>query len=210
MFGRTGETVAPIWIESHDGTLAAGPWLILPIGPEMLDRRGDNLVDARLQKIGRVADVVMVQGITGNDMKSGWPMHGLQKLRERGLCRFYAFETDDPLEAEWIAAHTPVHAIVVPYTPGDMAARYRVFDTAAASGVAVISRAHDSASLALQRATPQLCASIANRDMISMPIDALSVDALSSEAVELLWTAYAADHPEPPKLRGVHPPESSG
>ena len=203
IFGRTGETVPPVWIDRGAGVIEAGDWLVLRIGHESLDRRGDRLVAARLDELNRKADLVIVDGILGNDLKSGWPMHGLQRLRDLKLCRYFAIETTDSLEAEWIAAHTPVHAVVVPYHAHDMAARYRVFEMAEASGVALLTHAATADEWSLQRATPQICATILAAghqfERIARP---------PVVAVDLLWKHYQAAHPEPPKLKGVHPPET--
>ena len=207
IFGRTNELVPPIWID-HGNRIEAGDWLVLRVGRDSLDRRGDQIVAKRLAELGRHADLVradlvIVSDITGNDLKSGWPMHGLQRLRDAKLTRYFAIETTDPLEAEWIAGHTPVHAIVIPYHAHDMAARYRVFDVAATNGVAIISQASTADEWSLQRATPQICSTI-----VSDAPQLGAISPLPKAAVEILWQHYQAQHPEPPKLRGVHPPET--
>ena len=208
IFGRTGETVQPVWFDRGNGIIDAGDsnaahWLALRIAPEALDRRGDQIVARQLEPLNCAADLVIATCITGNDFKSGWPMHGLQRLRDLKLTRYFAIETHDPLEAEWIAGHTPVHAIVAPYHARDMAIRYRVFDAAAASGVAIIACAATADEWALHRATPQICATILapghQIDRIARP---------PAVAIDLLWQHYQAAHPEPPKLRGAHPPET--
>jgi hypothetical protein len=204
IFGRTGETVPPVWLDRGNGLIEAGDWRVLRIGPEALDRRGDQLVAAQLATLNlKSIDLVIATGITGNDFKSGWPMHGLQRLRDLKLTRYFALETADPLEAEWIAGHTPVHAIVVPYHARDMAVRYRVFDVATTTGVAILSPAHTADEWALHRATKEICATILPAghqfDRIAGP---------PAVARDLLWQHYQAAHPEPPKLRGAHPPET--
>lgn len=196
--------VPPTWIDRGDGVIDAGDWVVLRIDRAALDRRGDRIVAQRLDTLGRRADVVIATDIVGNDLKSGWPMHGLQRLRDLKLCRYFAIETHDPLEAEWIATHTPVHAVVVQYTPREMAVRYRVFDAAEAAGVAILCRAGDTETFALHRATPAVCATITEaRSGLQ------SVQPMPAETLEKIWAGYQAAHPEPPKLRGVHPPEAS-
>jgi len=203
IFGRTNELVTPVWRERADGSaIDAGDWLVLPITPDSLDRRPQVALQERLATLGRRrADVLLLTDILASELKIGWPMHRMQQLREQGLCRYFAIETFEPLEAEWITANAPVHAVIVPYTPTDMAIRYRTFEAGRVGGVALLARSATREETALHLGTPELCATITSADRVE------SIAPASSETVNALWETYRAIHPEPKKLRSGHPPD---
>jgi len=200
VFGRTNEPVVPAWREQADGSIAAGGWQGLVLHSDDLDRRGGDGLRERVALLGRTFDFVLVRDLLANDLKVGWPLHRLQCFRDERLCRYFVIDTQDALEAEWIAANAPVHGVVLTYDPADMAARYRVFDAASNAGVALIGRGESAEAAALQLATPQIVATL-----ISPGIQDLT--AMTIEKAEALWTTYAAANPEPTKLRGGHPPD---
>lgn len=190
----------PLWREQPDGGIVAGGWQGLILHPADLDRRGGDRLRERVTLLGRTFDFVLVRDLLANDLKVGWPLHKLQQFRDERLCRYFVIDTQDVLEAEWIAANAPVHGVVLDYSPADLSARYRVFPAAANAGVALIGRAESTEAAALHLATSQLAATLLTP---GLPEPA----ALSPDEAESLWTAYAATHQEPPKLRGGHPPD---
>jgi len=201
-FGRTGESVPGMWIDEGNGVVRAGDWLVLSIGPEVLDRRGEVLLKEKLDEVGIArADVVRVQDVLAGELKAGWPLHRLQRFRDTGLCRYVMIDTHDAREAEWIASNAPVHAVGVQYSTTDMAVRYRVFDIARIAGVALVGCATTREDVALQSATPDLTCVIAPQNVIAdcVPLDGADV--------ERLWDAYRLNTPAPLPLRGAHPPE---
>ncbi|HEX8324830.1 MAG TPA: hypothetical protein VF595_13055 [Tepidisphaeraceae bacterium] len=205
VLGRTGHAVAAVWREQADGSITAGvspdsPFTGLVVDASELDRRGGDRVRGRVATHGRPFDFLIARGLLANDLKVGWPLHRLQRLRDEKLFRYVVIETSDALEAEWISANAPVHGVVIAYDSTDMAARYRVFDAAANAGVALIGHATTTAAAALQLATPRLTATLLPAT-ISVPA------ALPTEAADALWSTYSAAHPEPQKLRGAHPPD---
>ena len=201
-FGRTGESVTTIWRELPQGVVDAGNWLALTITHADLDRKGYDRLHQRLLQLDRMPDLLIIQDVLANDIKAGWPLHRLQQFRDRGACRFFGVEVESPLEAEWIAANAPVHAVILPYRATDMSARYRVFDAAKNAQVALVGRAANAEEAALQLATAELHGTI-----IPSELDLTAIAPLSSEVVESFWSKYSTDSPEPPKLRGAHPPD---
>ncbi|MGN6505045.1 MAG: hypothetical protein ACTHM6_05720 [Tepidisphaeraceae bacterium] len=201
-FGRTAKLAPVVWIDHGNDIIEAGEWLAVIVDREDLDRKGYERVQARLSSLPRRPDVLITRNIIANDIKAGWPLHRLQQFRDRGACRYFAVETTSPLEAEWIAANAPIHAVVLPFHREDMSARYRVFDVAANAGVALLGRAHSPAEAALHLATPALHGTIVQAGTALTSIEPLAV-----EQAEEYWRAYAAQHPEPPKLRSGHPPD---
>jgi hypothetical protein len=201
VLGRTGIFVPAVWRSVGDGAYGGAEWLAVVVGREALDRRGETLVRDRLATLGRAqCDLLIADDIDGGDLKAGWPMHRLGRFREIGLCRFFGLRAHDVLEAEWVVTHTPVHAAVIDYAPAEMSARYRVFAAAALAGVALIGDARTAADFALQTATPEITASLCDASLNAPPLPAADVEAL--------WQQFAAVHAEPPKLKGVHPPEA--
>ncbi|HEY0009688.1 MAG TPA: hypothetical protein VGB55_13250 [Tepidisphaeraceae bacterium] len=197
VLGRTGVPVPFQWRMISPGIYGQGDWCVLETTPDALARRGDPVVVNHLAAAGRGAcDLLLVRGLLSNDLKVGWPMHRLQQMRDRGLCRYFAVEAENALEAEWIAANAPVHAVVIAFDPTDMSARYRAFAAAENSGVALIARAPDAQTLAFHAATPEITASISDA-----VFDAAATD------VEAAWQRYAAEKAEPAKLRSGHPPD---
>ena len=196
VLGRTNILVPFQWKSLAAHTVGDDSFAAVETGPETLDRRGDHHLLKQLAEAGRSScDLLIVRDLLSNDLKVGWPMHRLQQLRDRGLCRYFAVVAENALEAEWIAANAPVHAVVVQYSPDDMAVRYRCFAAAENAGVALIGRAGDRQTLAFHAATPQITASISDAT-------------LAGDAdIESAWQAYAAAHAEPPKLRSGHPPD---
>jgi hypothetical protein len=219
-FGRTGTSVSPVWrtiatAQSGDAVvipnhveLAATPlvdpsFVAIEIGPDELERKADQLLIDRLAKLSRTScDLLIVKDIASADVKVGWPMHRLQQLRDRGLCKWFAIETHTPLEAEWIAANSSVHAIIAPWTPEDMSLRYRVFEAAQNADVAIVTRAATRDELAFQLSTPQITAAITDQDARELKL-------LEGDAIEDYWAAYTATHEEPAKLKSGHPPEDA-
>lgn len=199
-FGRTGETAPRVWHERPDGTVAAGEWTGLIVEPADLQRRGGDRVRAAATAHGRPFDFFLARDLRAADLKIGWPLHALLKFRGDKLGRHLLIDTDDALEAEWIAANAGVQGVVIAYEPNDMAARYRVFDAAANSGVALIGRADTTEATALQLATTAIAAVLLS-DAVTAP------PPLSIEAADALWAIYAATNAEPAKLRGGHPPD---
>jgi hypothetical protein len=198
--GRSDAKVPPIWQPLGPRLWGDEDWSALLVGREALDRRGETIVREALAAVGRSrCDLLIAEHIDGGDLKAGWPMHRLQQVWDKGLCRFFALRTTDALEAEWIATHTPVHAVLIDYTATNMAARYRVFAAAQLAGTAVLAVASSSDDLALQRATPEITASLCDTAIETPPLKAADV--------ESLWQQYSAEHPAPPKLKGTHPPE---
>lgn len=174
----------------------------MEIGPEALERRGDAVVIEQLAALGRRScDLLIVQGIVSNDIKVGWPIHRLQQMRDRGLARFVAVETEHPLESEWIAGNAPVHAIVTRYDADDMSIRHRTFESAHNAGVAIVARARSVDDVRVHLATPQIVASICDDP------SAASVESMPAAELEALWEAYARDNPPLPKPRAGHPPD---
>ncbi|MDB5325128.1 MAG: hypothetical protein JWM57_697 [Phycisphaerales bacterium] len=200
VFGRTKKPVAPVWREQADGSIVAGDWTGLILHPDDLDRHGGERVRERRAMLGWPFEFVVVRDLLANDLKVGWPLHRLQRFRDEGLCKWFVIETHDSLEAEWIAANAPVHGVILTYTRDDLSARYRVFDAAANGGVALIGHADSSAAAALHLATPQIAATLLSPG-VNEP------KPLSVQQAEALWTSYAANNPEPAKLRGGHPPD---
>lgn len=204
IFGRTNESVTPVWRQrTADPTVIdADDWLVLTITPDALDRRPHTALEQRLALLGRHrADVLLLTDILASELKIGWPMHRMQQLRERKLCRYFAIETHEPLEAEWITANAPVHAVVVPYTPLDLSVRYRVFEASRNAGVAMLARAKTSEEASLHLGTPEICATI---------VDSRHAEGIApapADRIDGLWTAYQKTHPEPQKLRSGHPPD---
>ena len=199
-FGRVNEPVARVWHEHADGHIDAGPWTVLVLTPDDLARRGGDRVRRRAAMRGRPFDLLLVRGIAASDLKVGWPTHQLLRFRDERLGRYFAVDAHDALEAEWIAANAPVHGVVLTYETADQSVRYRVFDAAKNAGVALVGRAFHADAAALQLATPPLAATL-------LAPGVLEPAPLSAADAEAQWTAYAAAHAEPPKLRGGHPPE---
>ncbi|MBC7785547.1 MAG: hypothetical protein H7144_17065 [Burkholderiales bacterium] len=198
--GRTGVQIPFIWRPIGERAVGNEAWCAVETGAELLARRGDNVLIDQLAELWRTScDLLVIQGIVSSDIKVGWPMHRLQQLRDRGLCKWFAIEVDAPLEAEWIAANAPVHAIVAPFRAADMAIRFRAFDAAQNSGVAIVSRASTIDELRLHLATPQIAATITRLDT--------TVDPMPDDEVDRLWQEYCRTHPEPEKLRSGHPPD---
>jgi hypothetical protein len=178
-------------------------WCALEIGPEALERRADQIVIDRLSAVGRTnCDVLIVQDLLASDLKVGWPTHRLMQMRDRDLCRYFAIEVHDPLEAEWIAGNAPIHAIIAPYSVSDMSLRYRTFEAARNAGVAIVSRARSIEDLAIQIATRQICATIPGIDLPA------TIDDLPAVDIDALWDVYQSTHSAPAKLRSGHPPET--
>ena len=200
VFGRTKKTVAPVWREQPDGSIVAGDWNGLILHPDDLDRRGGDRLRERRAELGWPFEFVVVRDVLANDLKVGWPLHRLQRFRDEGLCKWFVIETNDSLEAEWIAANAPVHGVILTYTPDDLSAHYRVFDAAANGGVALVGHGTSAAAAALQLATPQMVATLLSPG-VAEPTP------FSAQKAESLWTTYAAKNPEPAKLRGGHPPD---
>lgn len=203
IFGRTDEPITPVWRQRADPSIIdAGDWLVLAVTPDVLDRRPHVAIEQRLSALGRPrADVLLLTDILSSELKIGWPMHRMQQLRDRRLCRYLAIETNEPLESEWIVNNAPIHAAIIHYTPADMAVRYRVFEAAKNAGVALLARATSPAESALQLGTPEICATIL------APTHADAVAAASPEEVDRMWQAYQSQHAEPAKLRSGHPPD---
>ena len=201
-FARTGELVPAIWHERADGTIAAGVWTGLVIESADLERRAGDRVRQRAAAHGRPFDFFLTRGLRASDLKIGWPMHALLRFRGDKLGRHIVIDTDDALEAEWIAANAGVQGVAITYTPTDMAACYRVFTAALNSGVALIGSAVTADAAALQLATPAITAALLAEGVIAPP-------PLSTDAVESLWSAYMEAHGEPPKPRGGHPPDEA-
>ncbi len=205
IFGRTNRSVPFLWQPIGLGAYGDPTWCAVEIGPEALDRRADAIVVDRLASLGRKScDVLVVQDLLSSDLKVGWPMHRLMQLRDKGLCDWFAIEVHAPLEAEWIAANAPVHAIVAPYWRDDMSLRYRTFEAAHNAGVAIVSRARSADDVALQLATPQVCSAIIDETLVKR---AGETSPLNPDEVEADWHAYQQAHPAPAKLRSGHPPE---
>lgn len=203
IFGRTGVFTPFCWRTIGVHAVGDHRWCAVQIGPEALERRADQIVIDRLRSLGRNScDLLIVQDLLASDIKVGWPTHRLMQMRDRGLCRYFAVEVHDPLEAEWIAGNAPIHAIVAPYSTSDMSLRYRTFDAAHNAGVAIVSRADSLDDLALQVASPQICATIPSIDLPTNQDDLPSVD------IEALWTSYQSTQSAPAKLRSGHPPET--
>lgn len=199
VLARTARRVPFLWKPIGLHAYGDSTWCAVEIGPEVLDRRADHLLIERLEHLGRVrCDLLIVQGLGSSDVKVGWPIHRLLQMREKGLCSFFAIETTEAVEAEWITLNAPVHALVVPYIRQQMDVRFRVFQSAAESGVALLSRAACVEDLALQHATQEIVASLTDLDPDELPM----VDA------EAMWKQYQQDHPPPPRLRSGHPPET--
>lgn len=202
IFARTQIPVPFLWRPIGPSAVGDASWCALEIGPDALDRRGDAIVVEQLARLSRKrCDLLIVQGIISNDVKVGWPIHRLQQMRDRGLARFIAIETEHPLEAEWIAGNAPVHAIVTRYDEGDLSIRHRTFESAHNAGVAIVARARSAADVSVHLATPQIVASICS--------DPRADDAtpMAQAELELLWERYAAVHPPLPKPRAGHPPD---
>jgi len=203
-FGRSGHDVSPLWYAEENGLITIGDWVGLKIAPPALDRRGETIVRDQLAAVGHArVDVLVVTGIVASDIKSGWPLHRLQRMRESGLCRYVIIETSDALEAEWIAANAPVHGVIVHYTPADMAIRYRAFESAHHGGVAIIVHADTAYDAAFALATPEICSVILPKQMHDVPLPIVS-----TSDVDVSWASYQQDHPAPPKLRSGHPPDA--
>jgi hypothetical protein len=213
-FGRTGEHVPRVWVDNNNdvasngvsGIVYAGDWLVLSVGPDMLDRRGEDLLKAKLHSINRVkCDVVRVQNVLAGELKAGWPLHRLQRFRDTGLCRYVMIDTHDVLEAEWITSHAPVHAVGVDYSVSDMAVRYRVFDAAKSAGIALVACATTVEDFQLQMSTPDITAVIVSPQILS---EYQKNNATYDEAIaDQLWLSYQKKCPPPQPLRGAHPPE---
>ncbi|MGC4031500.1 MAG: hypothetical protein QM754_07170 [Tepidisphaeraceae bacterium] len=201
VFGRTNETVAAVWHESPDGVITAGDWTGLVVHHDELDRRGGERLREQAAKLGRPFDFAYARGLSAGDLKVGWPLHRLQRFRDEKLLRYVVIEAADVLDAEWIAANAPVHGVAIEYSASMMAPRYRVFDAAANAGVALVGVASQAEEAALHLATPQIVATLLSAGEIAP-------SPLTEQAVELLWQRYSADHAEPPKLRGMHPPDT--
>lgn len=199
-FGRTGEHVSVVWRERTDGSIDAGPMTGLIVTADDLDRRGGERVRARVAAHGRPFDFLLLRGLLANDLKVGWPLHRVGRFRDERLCRHTVVETNDALEAEWIAANAPVHGVVLVYEPADLSARFRVFDAAANANVALIGHATDVDAAALHLATPQLLATL-------LAPGVAEPEPLTTDVAETLWAAYAAANAPPPKLRSGHPPD---
>ncbi|GIW76355.1 MAG: hypothetical protein KatS3mg104_1418 [Phycisphaerae bacterium] len=199
VLARTSRKVPFLWKPIGPYAYGDPTWCAVEIGPDVLDRRADHLLLERLERLGRVrCDLLIVQELDSSDVKTGWPIHRLLQMRDRGLCSFFAIETTEPLEAEWIALNTPFHALVIPYLRQQMDVRFRVFRAAEESGVALLARASCPEDLALQHATPEIVASLTELDPDELPV-------VDPEAV---WKQYQQDHPAPPRLRSGHPPET--
>ncbi len=203
IFGRTGLTTPFCWRSIGPHAVGDANWCALEIGPEALERRADQIVIDRLSALGRTTcDVLIVQDLLASDLKVGWPTHRLMQMRDRGLCRFFAIEVHDPLEAEWIAGNAPIHAIIAPYSAPDMSLRYRTFEAARNAGVAIVSRAQSLGDLAIQIATPQICATI---PAFGLPT---AMNNLPAVDIDSLWEVYQQTHTAPAKLKSGHPPET--
>lgn len=199
VLARTARRVPFLWKPIGPHAYGDATWCAVEVGPQTLDRRADHLLIERLHHIGRDrCDLLIVQGLDSSDVKVGWPIHRLLQMRDKGLCSFFAIETHHAVEAEWISLNAPVHALVVPYVRQQMDVRFRVFQAAEESGVALVSRASCLEDLALHHATNQIVASLTDLD----PDDLPAVDP------EAMWKQYQQDHPPPPRLRSGHPPET--
>lgn len=201
VFGRTNEPIAAVWREAADGVISAGDWTGFVVHHDELDRRGGDRLRQHAARLGRPFDFVYARGLTASDLKVGWPLHRLQRFRDEKLLRYVIVEALEPLDAEWIAANAPVHGVAIEYTAANMVARYRVFDAAANAGVALIGVASELDHAALHLATPQITATL-------LMSSVREPNPLPAEVVESLWEAYSATHTEPPKLRGMHPPDT--
>jgi hypothetical protein len=165
---------------------------------------------------------VMVQAGTPSEMKSGGPFHRVNTLRQQGRCQFVFAEAHDVADAEWMIAHTPAHAVTLPYGIADQTAGFRVLGVAAEEvGTGVIARRPTGAVWA----TPEVSLDQDVRFMLGDPRVTMvleSVPASREEAGQLLsaaarpiagaereamWERFRAAVKEPPKPRGNHPPE---
>ncbi len=172
----------------------------MEIGPEVLERRADQVLIDRLEKLGRTScDVLIFQNLSSSEIKMGWPLHRMQQIRDRGLSKWNAIEVSSPLEAEWIAGNAPVHAIVAPYSAQDMSIRYRAFQAAINAGVAIVSRASNQEALSLQLGTPEIVATMTDIES--------NLNPMSASEIETRWNEFQKSNPEPAKLRSGHPPE---
>jgi aryl-alcohol dehydrogenase-like predicted oxidoreductase len=186
-------------------------------------RRLPGLIESRMAALGlQCVDILTLWVNDVMELKHGGAIQVLFDLRARGLCDHIGLAHPDVRDLEWLALHTAVRVLVVPYSLEDQSARYRLFAAAQDSGMVCLasdptpgarasSPADSGPSLqpAAYRLPPSLSFSLAESaralPILSQPIpDDLAP--MSPNQIERAWELYQRTHAEPAPLPRGGPP----
>lgn len=226
-----GETLPPSLIvagpdDSASVLAAAAPHLhgapiMLIMREPRFARQFDDDLKSRLASLGvdRLA-VLALWSHDPADLKSGGVMQRMAALRERGVVSHLGLVHTDVRQAEWIASHTNVRVLGMPYGLADQSARYRAIAAAHEYGMACVAMPPqpatngDDAPPTLRLAQPQEADALrfaAGEGARALPILDRPPNAaftpMTGDEVEARWQSWQSSHAAPAPLPRSLPPD---
>lgn len=134
------------------------------------------------------------------ELKSGSLLQTLYALREEGRAGNLGLSTTDVRSAEWLAMHTAVRVLQLPWSEADQSARHRALPAAREHGMTCIGMEAPAADAAFLLAAAEWVLPV-----LDSPLPEV-VAPWSPQLVEESWVRYQREHPPPPPLPRSHPP----
>lgn len=226
-----GETLPPSLVvagpdDSANVLAAAAPHLhgapiMLIMREPRFARRFEEDVKSRMASLGveRLA-VLAVWSRDPADLKSGGVMQRMAALRERDAVAHLGIVHTDVRQAEWIASHTNVRVLGMPYGLTDQSARYRAIATAHEYGMACVALPPQSAASDDDEAPTMKLAQPNDTDALrfavgegirALPIldrpPDTSFTPMSGDELDARWKTWQASHSAPAPLPRSLPPD---
>lgn len=193
---------------SHNGlpNAPAFPPVLLEVREPRFARTLPALVQKQMDAIELTSVEVLSMRINEpEDLKGGSTLQTLFQLRDQGVARHIGLACHDARQAEWIARHTAVRVLTLPYHLEDQSACFRALDAAKEHGMAClavgVSPEHAPSIRFALGATAQAL------PLFSQPPPTGLVP-MSRDEVRQHWDQYCLAHKAPATLTRGHPPPS--